>query len=70
LARWPLIVLLIQPRIIQDECGVVGGIENWQGKIEVHGLDWSNGDREHWRPLVNMVMNSWVPNNVRKFMTN
>jgi hypothetical protein len=34
-------------------------------------MDWINlaQDRDQWRPLVNKVMNLWVPYNVGKFLS-
>jgi hypothetical protein len=42
-------------------------IELW--KMEWGCVDWIDlaQDRHQWHPLVNMIMNLWVPQNVRKF---
>jgi hypothetical protein len=34
-------------------------------------MDWIHlvQGRDQWRPLVNMVMNFWAPQNIRKFLS-
>jgi hypothetical protein len=35
LLLWPIVALLYQPWMIDgDDCGAVGGMNEWQGKLE------------------------------------
>jgi hypothetical protein len=40
-------------------------------EIEWGGMDWIHlaQDRDQWSGLVNMVVNFWLPKNVRKFFS-
>jgi hypothetical protein len=51
----------------------------WEGniKMDLREIDWGSMDRidltedsDRWRALLNMVLNLWVPQNVRKFLSN